>query len=86
MGSIQYVLEITCAPNQKSRMVWSVDRYGAPTLKSLSRLVNAHNLNRDREELGRRPWWTARIIEHGTGLEVVFYKPEIDAIGRRLEK
>lgn len=81
----RHFLEVTAGPGRVYHLSWSEDRHGAPSLENLREMVDGHNLNRDREEFGRRPWWCARIVDRETGNEIVYYKPKMDGIGRRVK-
>ena len=83
MGAHRYVLEVGLSSDQKVRFVWSQALHGAPCEESLHRVVDSFNLSREREELGRRPWWWARILDRDAGTEIAYYRPAMHAIGRR---
>lgn len=85
MRAYRYVLEVGLSPAKKARIVWSQALHGAPCGESLKRVVDSFNLSRDREDMGRRPWWWARILDRDTGTEVAYYRPAIHGIGRRIK-
>lgn len=80
----RYFLEVQMAKDQVTQFLWSESLHGAPTLVSLRQMVDAHNLSREREALGRAPWWVARIMDRKLGIQVASYKP-MDGIGRRVK-
>lgn len=86
MRPYKHILEVGLSKDQVVRFLWSEALHGPPGIDNLHRMVDAWNLSRDRETLGRRPWWWARIVERDTGTEIVYYKPAIDGLGRRVEK
>ena len=86
MTAHRYALEVALSTTERVRFVWSEVIYGAPQLETLRYVVDTHNLSRDREDQGRRPWWWARIVDQETEEEVLYYDPAMDGIGRRLEK
>lgn len=83
MGAHRYVLEVALSMGQRTRFPWPEAIWGAPRLKLLQYVVDAHNLSRTREDSGRRPWWSARIVDQYTEEEIVRYDPKMTGIGRR---
>lgn len=85
MGAHKYVLEVALSQTQWVRFEWPEAIYGAPRLHMLTYLVKAHNLSRVREDVGRAPWWWARVVNQETEEEIVYYDPKMDGIGRRVK-
>jgi len=86
MRPYKHILEVGLFGSRVVSFLWSEVIKGAPGIDSLKRFVDDWNLDRAREDLGRAPWQWARIVDRDTGDQIVYYKPEIDGIGRRVEK
>ena len=81
----EFVLEVTFGPDEVGQMIWNSQRHGDPTDNNLSRFVLLYNFDRNERELGRRPWWSARVLEQRTGKVVASFKFRADGIGTRVK-
>ena len=86
MRPYKHILKVGLYGSKVQSFIWSEVVRGAPGIDSLKRFVDSHNLDRAREDLGRAPWKWARILDRDTGDQIVYYKPAIDGLGRRVEK